>query len=235
MAILLGADPELFIVDKAGTFISAHDIIPGSKKSPFQVECGAVQPDGVAAEFNIDPAETEDQFNRNIETVLKQMDEMVKKVDKDLILRFVPLAKFSERVWSSVPDQAKVLGCDPDFNVHGEVNENPIMRLEDRPIRTAAGHVHIGWTNVDDPTVRDHFEDCLYIAQGFYNAHLLSFSPNTQDEQERLRYYGHSGSFRPKKYGVELRAPSNVWVSEEKLRRKMFNEVRTTLQEITGM
>ena len=53
--ILVGCDPEVFVA-KGGKFISAHGMIPGTKKAPHKVERGAVQVDGMALEFNIDPA-----------------------------------------------------------------------------------------------------------------------------------------------------------------------------------
>ena len=55
MNILIGADPELFVM-KNGKFHSADDLIPGSKDEPYPVENGAVKVDGMALEFNIRPA-----------------------------------------------------------------------------------------------------------------------------------------------------------------------------------
>jgi len=53
--ILVGCDPEYF-VKKNGIFQSAHGLIMGDKKNPQKVRNGAVQVDGMAVEFNIDPA-----------------------------------------------------------------------------------------------------------------------------------------------------------------------------------
>jgi hypothetical protein len=64
--ILIGADPELFVFTRSGKPVSAHDLIPGTKYEPHEVGNGAVQVDGVAAEFNIDPAANEDEFFFNI-------------------------------------------------------------------------------------------------------------------------------------------------------------------------
>ena len=62
MQLLLGADPEAFVVLKDGGIpVSAHGLLPGTKDKPFPVEKGAVQVDGMAAEFNIEPAATEDE------------------------------------------------------------------------------------------------------------------------------------------------------------------------------
>jgi hypothetical protein len=235
--IKIGADPEAFIVDKSGTFFPAHNIVPGTKEHPFKLERGAVQVDGVACEFNIDPVETEDSFVKNIGVVLTQINEIIKKVDKDLSLSWVPIVQFKPLVWDTVPETNKILGCDPDYNINGEVNINPTEKLEGTPLRTAAGHIHIGFLDnlIDNPGDQSHFDDCLYFAKGFHSAGLRTYTPHSKDEYERLNYYGHNGSFRPKKYGVELRAPSNVWVKNEISQRLVFNETRTRFKELSGI
>ena len=49
-----GCDPELFVVNGNDEFVYP-EWIPGNKEEPHPVEHGAVQIDGMAAEFNIDP------------------------------------------------------------------------------------------------------------------------------------------------------------------------------------
>lgn len=235
--IRIGCDPEAFIADGKGEFISAHDIVPGSKQSPFKLELGAVQVDGVACEFNIDPVETEDAFVKNVNTVITQINEIIKKADKDFHLSWTPVAKFKTSVWDIVPEANKILGCDPDYNINGEVNINPTELLEGSTIRTAAGHIHIGFLDdlLENASDQSHFDDCLYFAKGFHSAGLSCYTPRNSVERERLKYYGHTGSFRPKKYGIELRAPSNVWVKNEVSQRLVFNETRTRFKELSGI
>ena len=72
-----GCDPEVFIVDAKGKAVSAAGIIPGTKANPYKVKNGAVQRDGMAAEFNIDPVTNFADFNRNITSVMKEMREML--------------------------------------------------------------------------------------------------------------------------------------------------------------
>ena len=73
---LIGADPEFF-VKKAGKVVSAHNLVPGTKESPFPVKNGAVQVDGMALEFNINPAETFAAFESSLDSVLEQIIRMV--------------------------------------------------------------------------------------------------------------------------------------------------------------
>ena len=70
--ILIGCDPEVF-VKKDGLFKSAHGLIKGDKKNPFKIRSGAVQVDGMALEFNIDPAHNEDEFVFLVNDVFDQM------------------------------------------------------------------------------------------------------------------------------------------------------------------
>ena len=66
MNFTIGADPELFLADARGKFISAVGLIGGTKKEPLQVpmyETGfCVQEDNVAAEFNIPPTDNANTF-----------------------------------------------------------------------------------------------------------------------------------------------------------------------------
>lgn len=235
--IKLGADPEGFLVNPAGDYVPAFGIVPGDKQNPYKLDGGAVQVDGLALEFNIDAVTNADDFHNNIEKVLTQINEMVHSVDKDLSIRWTPVARFRQTYWDMSPEQNKMLGCDPDFNVNGQVNPNPSEKLEGQPLRTAAGHMHIGWLDelIENPNESDHFNLCLDIAKGFFHGHLSSFIPHTREEEERMSYYGHSGAWRPKRYGIELRAPSNIWVRSEGSRKLIFNQTRKHFNELTGL
>lgn len=233
MELLIGTDPEAFL-SLDGKFVSAYGVIPGTKAEPYPVEKGAVQVDGLALEFNIDPARTADEFDSNIQTVLDQMTEMVKKVNSRYEIKFVPVAKFDMNYFKSLPEESKILGCDPDFNAAGTRNQ-VFDYLTNTPIRTAAGHMHVGFTKDADVTDPVYFEDCRFLASQFNmlppNVLHLGTLP-TPEDYERWGYYGAYGAFRPKHYGVELRSFGNWWVPNSDTRKKMFNMVVTRFREI---
>ena len=159
MEILIGADPELFVKDK-GKIISAHGLIKGDKLNPFPVKDGAVQVDGMALEFNINPAKNEEEFVHNINSVMNQLAAMVPKFE----IVAQPTAKFTKKYMLAQPKEALELGCEPDFNAWegGRVNPKPD---QDKPMRTGAGHIHIGWTegaDIEDPA---HLVDCMEIVK----------------------------------------------------------------------
>lgn len=226
--IKVGCDPELFL-SRGNKFISAFGLFPGTKDNPFKVERGAIQVDGLALEFNIDPANSKEEFTKNISVVLSQMNEMVRDVDPDLRLNFLPVARFDEEEFESFPEECKLLGCDPDFNVTGNMNHQPeeLMWL---PVRTGSGHMHLGWTEGKNPFEPEHFYDALTVARHFHGANDSPFKLNAE-ELERLKYYGANGAFRPKPYGVELRSSSNVWVEHEKTREQMYDFVISKMNE----
>ncbi len=231
--LLIGCDPEVFLRNKkTGLFESAGGRFPGTKDKPHKVDKGAIQVDGLALEFNIEPAEDEEEFSNNIETVKAQLLEEVLKVDKDLELVFVPFATFPNDYFKKIPKEYKVLGCDADFScVNGSKNSSP--SIQEIPIRTAAGHVHIGYTENENVTGAEHKEDCRFIANWFHIC-KTRFYPNTVEEHRRLQHYGFNGAFRPKSYGVELREFSNLWVRTPENQKKMFRMLISGMKKING-
>src|SRR5687767_14265056 len=121
MKILMGCDPELFVTNEQGMPRSAHGLVPGTKEVPHKVEKGAIQVDGMALEFNIDPAETEDEWVMNISTVMRQLREATPSDFKFLI---APSVQFNHQHLKKQPEEAKELGCQPDFIAY-TMAENP--------------------------------------------------------------------------------------------------------------
>lgn len=225
--ILLGCDPEFFLRRKdTGEFVSAHGMFPGTKEMPYPLEKGAVQVDGHALEFNIAPAASEDEFVENIKTVFAQVKDMINEVDPNLEVALDPVATFTKEYWESLPMDSKILGCEPDFNADdGEVLDSP--DIIEVPLRTGSGHIHVGWTEFDDPFQEDEFKKRLAVANKLTPA-LLEVAKKWEDEKsiERRKYYGRNGAFRPKHYGVELRALDNYWLKDEEAMRDVY---RTTV------
>lgn len=202
--ILIGCDPEIF-VKKDNVFVSAHNMIPGDKKRPHKVDKGAVQVDGMALEFNINPAATELEFVGNVQEVMKTLASMVPGYE----LAPVPVADFSLEYIKSQPMVARELGCEPDYNAYtGEANIKPNAEL---PMRTASGHVHIGWTNDQSIFDMEHMAKARAVAQQL-DISLGLASLFYDDDVRRRSMYGKGGALRYKPYGVEYRTLSNAWL-----------------------
>ena len=215
MSYTFGADPELFCLDtKSGKFISVHDLLPGTKADPFKVENGAVQVDGLAAEFNIDPASTLKEFRKNIKSVRSQIEEMIQKNGgKHLVLKAIPTATFDQAYFDNLPPDTKVLGCEPDYCGQKRA-VNPRPDPGNKPFRTGGGHVHIGWGNGFDLKDPAHFNDCCLLAYNLYNNGMNKDYLWDGDNQRR-KLYGSAYSFRPKSFGMEFRYLSNAWVDND--------------------
>jgi hypothetical protein len=227
MDIKIGADPELF-VQLDGKFISAHGLIPGTKEKPYPVERGAVQVDGMALEFNIDPAIKYEDFQYNVTTVLCELRKMVPS-EYEFVLSST--AEFDPEYMKTLPKEAVELGCDPDFNAWtGQVNERPDQHSS---MRTAAGHLHIGWTEGADPYDDDHFVLCTEIVREM-DAYLGLHSLLVDRDQKRRQMYGQAGAFRPKPYGLEYRVLSNYWVANPQEMLIMWHNSRKAVGNVVN-
>lgn len=217
MSLLIGADPELFLKKGQQNF-SGYNIIPGTKMAPHPVPEGAVQVDGMALEFNINPCATPKEFVYRIETVLASLREMV---PADYEFDISPVAHFTEEYMDTQPEDAKRLGCDPDFDAYtGKANNPPPQHPT---MRTAAGHVHLGWTTGADVTDPDHFDDCRIMARQM-DYYLGLFGVLHDPDNTRRQMYGRPGCFRPKPYGCEYRVLSNFWLKSPELMEKVFTQ-----------
>ena len=228
MKILVGADPEVFMKNAAGKFVSAWGKIPGTKREPYLVNKGAVQVDGNALEFNIDPAETKEAFIGNIQEVYEKLKEMVPGFN----LAIEPVAVFDREYFESLPEEARALGCDPDFNAWERVvNERPDIN---EPLRAAGGHIHLGWldkkdyADIHDP---NHFEDCILVAKQM-DYYLGMWSLLWDKDVKRRALYGKAGCFRPKPYGVEYRTLSNVWLKDEALMGWVYDAATKGMKDL---
>ncbi len=224
MNITIGCDPEGFL-SRNGELVSAHGLFPGDKANPHAVSGGAVQVDGMAFEFNINPASDEGQFVHSIAEVLGNLQLMI----PDCKLLLEPVAEFGSDYINSQPDEARELGCEPDYNAWtSTVNRTPDMDL---PFRTASGHVHIGWTegqDIEDEEHRGFAEAVVRQLDFFLGLPSLSFDNDTK----RRSMYGAAGAYRCKPYGVEYRVLSNAWVKDANLQRWVFRTVNKAIERL---
>lgn len=224
MQILIGADPEVF-VKRNGHLLSGFGLIPGTKKQPHPVTNGAVQVDGMALEFNINPAASCEEFSLNITTVMEQLKAMV----PDCEIAIQAVAEFGHEYMATQPEEARELGCDPDFNAYtGRTNDRPDG---DRPFRTAAGHVHVGFTTgaeVIDPV---HRADCEMVARQLdYYLGVPSLLLDPDDKRREL--YGKAGAYRPKSYGMEYRVLSNFWLKNTALIEWVYKQTMLAMADL---
>lgn len=219
MAVLIGADPEFFLKEKrTGRNISAHGLVPGTKNKPHKLKRGALQLDGTAVEFNIDPAENAHEFKGNINSVLGQIRKLIpEKYD----FNFSPAVKYGPKYFEKIPDDCKELGCNPDHDAYKQGALNPMPNAAGT-MRTGAGHIHVGFCQNADVKSPSHMVDCIWIVRNM-DALLAPVEHLWDKDTLRRKMYGKPGAFRPKTYGVEYRALSNAWLNYPELYEFIFN------------
>lgn len=220
----IGADPEIFM-GKAGKFVSAHGAVPGDKGNPFPVENGAVQVDGMALEFNINPANSLQQFEGNLQSVQNTLKEMIGDYE------FIEDCSvfFDQEFFDAVPHMNKVLGCEADYNGWSLSQTQPPDG--DSLMRTAGGHVHIGGFFSNDPFDMDHFFSSGRLAR-ILDEVLGVYSILWDKDDQRRSMYGKAGSFRPKTYGMEYRTLSNKWLFNKNLVKFVYSSVEEAINKM---
>lgn len=227
--VTIGADPEFFLQQK-GLNVSAHQFVHefGGKHNPTKVYHGAIQVDGTALEFNIDPAKTAEEFVANVQSVIRQLRA---RVPTDYTFKFHPTHIFDTQYFYQLPEEAKELGCDPDYDAY-TLQPNPKPDV-DRNLRTASGHIHIGWTDsIDVESQAEMQQVATFIKQLdaiLYPASLIWDKHGSM----RREMYGKPGAFRMKKYGCEYRVLSNSWLGRDEIQKWIFNTTVKAFELLT--
>lgn len=217
MNITIGTDPELFVQNEAEEVVTAIGVIGGSKSKPRPVDKGAVQEDNVLAEFNTAPSSTAEEFVSTINDVIGQLSDIVGKAGLTLLRKASHEYEYMSLIEAG--PAALEFGCDPDFNAW-IMDANPAPRPADG-LRTAGGHVHIGYDNPDDMTSVMIARACDYL--------LGLPSVLLDDDDRRRQVYGAAGAFRLKEYGVEYRTLSNFWLESDNLMRWVYEQAQASV------
>lgn len=222
--LTVGCDPELFL-RKDNSFLSAFGIVKGNKQNPHKLLKGAVQVDGMALEFNIEPAKNVYEFVDNISTVLS---EIRKSIDKSIEFDMSSTAHLTEEYLLSRQYEELELGCEPDYNAYtGEENEAP---EREKPMRTAGGHVHVG-LGMDVPRGPEADATVQRMVK-LMDIFLGVPSVLLDKDKDRRSMYGKAGAFRYKSYGFEYRSLSNFWIRDKELMAWVFRNTELAIASL---
>ena len=212
--VRIGCDPEIFVCDiKTGKAVPITGKIGGTKERPKFIEKNdpffkgwgkvsgwALQEDGAALEFNTPAFQNGDDFATNVEGFSNSLTAYLETLGLEPIRS--SCVTFDKELLEQSP-KAFILGCDPDYNAYTG-KENPVPAVETMGMtRFGAGHIHVGYVVDDIP--HDIMAKFLDLTVGL---------PLTSCDKQgaRRNFYGKAGNYRPKKYGIEYRTPSNYWV-----------------------
>lgn len=211
--ILIGADPELFL-KKDDKYISSVGKIGGTKREPLPIDSygTAIQEDNVAVEYNIPPTNSVNDFIAFNTFALSHLGIRAKKLGLSLSIDASALFTDDELC----TPQAMIFGCDPDWNAWlNEQNQSPEINEQTYYLRSAGGHIHIGYTK---PTEEANIA-LVKAMDLFVGAPSIEYDTDTK----RRSLYGKPGAFRHKKYGVEYRTLSNFWIASSDLMRWVYS------------
>jgi len=209
--ITIGTDVEMFL-ESGGKFVSAHELLPGTKKEPYPVNGGYVQVDGVAAELNTPPTTTFEEFKESLYTVVDAMKTLVPNhgILPDVTVPVDVLV---------LPPDVKRLSCESDFDPYmGDLN--PTLD-EDTPYRSAGGHIHVGGIFPEGMSPRQQWKKATRLSR-LMDKYVGVYSVMWDRDDYRRSTYGRAGACRVKEYGVEYRSLSNAWMFNERVMEFVF-------------
>jgi hypothetical protein len=238
MEITIGCDPEVFVSRRGLGPVPARSVVGnlGTKDKPYDFgDDTQAQIDGLALEFNITPANIREEFIARVKTAMKNLNG---RLPEDAYLFPKPSVVFTPEAIALADLVDLELGCNPDFNAYtGKANRRP---KDPGGIRSAAGHIHIGWTANTDPLGKGHMQDCIDVVKQLDYAlqevmWLTSYYTHSrQSDIQRRNLYGKAGCFRPKSYGVEYRVPSNTWLCSPGYVGLIFDAVNQAIQDLAA-
>lgn len=207
--VTLGADPEFFITDNSRRPVPICGMLGGTKGVPIRMSADldpgfTLQEDNVMVEFNVPPTSSLNTFVTQIQSATTFLTEKIKGMG--YLPSYHPEMKFPKSRLKH--PQAAQFGCSPDFNAHESGQVFPKIDIEQLAIpnfgqwRFAGGHVHIGYKADVPDFVAASFADL------FIGLRMAAMDP----QNERRKYYGQPGRYRPTSYGIEYRTLSNFWI-----------------------
>lgn len=222
--ILIGADPEMFLwSEKEQRFVPVCGLVGGTKDKPLAITSKghAVQEDNVMVEYCIPACASRNDFVDAIQFVKKHIDETI-LAPKGLVSKCVASAFFRAEDLQS--EQAQHFGCDPDYNAY--TFEPNIVGRGNPLLRTAGGHIHIGYDN-NNPEKSFEIVKAMDLFLG-----LPSIILDT--DTERRKMYGKAGAYRIKRYGVEYRVLSTFWTENSQLIEWAFNSTQEAIDFVNA-
>lgn len=207
----VGTDPEFMLFDdNKGRFISAIPFFKGGKWTPEHTEAGDIIHDNVLLEFATLPHSSSDAFLANIRALLR-----IAKARLPREIHIVAQASHTFDESELHEEDAKVFGCDPDYD--GDGNQNQISEeLKNGNFRSAGGHLHIGGVGKFDIACYNDKLNAVLLSDSIFGL-MSAVLDCSAASLERKKLYGKAGAWRPTGYGIEYRVLSNYWLSAPEL------------------
>lgn len=214
--MLLGADPELFVLDNDFNVVNSFKYIKNNKNKPLKISKYKFFFDNIALEVNFPPVNNAEAFSNSIKACIIEAKKIVQNSKLSLQAHaFVPMREL-------VQNNAKEIGCEPDLDAYKfSYNKIPAKYYESTNERCIGGHIHLG--GFDDNLVTDPFFKPIFV----YMLDLFLAIPsvlieNSSESYKRRKVYGKAGTYKSKSYGLEYRVLSPFWLCNEKSTNFIF-------------
>jgi hypothetical protein len=228
--VLIGCDPELFILDKNERVIPSPQIIDGEisvdgfknndlKKSKI----GSIVRDGFQVELHPEPESCRAWLKDNLFFLLQKTNELAEAKNFKMTNKFV--VDVDQKMLDSLTSDVVALGCAPDYSAYsGEIK---ILQLDASTHlkRYAGGHIHLGVSNnVSSQSINTRVIQSLHSQANdiirlmdYILGNIMVLVDTNKDNAERRKIYGEAGSYRLQPHGLEYRTLSNFWLSHPSL------------------
>jgi len=203
MKFSMGSDPEFMLQTPSGQFVSAIGIVPGTKYTRHHIGPHEYYYDNVMAECAVAPASSKEGMVANFRDCFQKFAGLVRPY------RLLPRASQDYPVSELAHDDAKSIGCDPEYCVYDLTNASPpTEEFQTGTLRTAGGHVHLG-----AKIAQDEFGSIFTIRMLdlFLGIPSIYIDPD-RTTKRRKKLYGKAGRYRQPAHGVEYRSLGNFWL-----------------------
>lgn len=237
-SITFGADPEVFLRRKAtGHIVPSSEVIPGAplqaeKTRDLRAYKSNIARDGIQAELHPVAHGCRQEMGIDILSCLSTLARAAKRVGAEI--DFSSVVDVDEETFAALPASVKELGCGRSLNVWDPAASVGVDGQTYRT-RSAAGHVHLGFTNticsawpahgqyrIDSEDRIPQLVKLLDLVVG-NTCVMLDRDPRAA---ERRRTYGRAGEYRLTSYGMEYRTLSNFWLRSPYLSSLVFSLAR---------
>ena len=214
-SLTLGSDPEVFLFSEGeNRHVPGIGLVGGTKKKPIKItdEGHAIQEDGVAAEFNIPPCKTKEEYKKHINFVLDYISDTIAKPNGLILSKKATVEFTSEQLKHR---QAQEIGCSSSIDPYALMMTSPEAYTNN--LRSVGGHIHIGYEG--------HSEQYSLELSKIMDLFLGVLSVLLDSDTQRRQKYGKAGEMRFTKFGFEYRTLSNFWIFDPKLIEWAFDSV----------
>lgn len=220
---MIGADPEIFVVNAKDELLPAFNFLPKKPGPEFkrvmETNDRPVYWDGFQAEFETRPDTCFGWHTDRVQEGLKKLLKLSRATHKDAKLSIRTVMDIPQQLLEESKDEHVEFGCVPSLNIYGlEGNKRSGREVHFRPV---GGHIHFGIGKQEPETI----VRIVRALDAICAVACVSMFANFDDPRRRT-LYGLPGEYRLPPHGIEYRTLSNAWLSHPVICNLVFDLAR---------